>query len=321
MKKNALLIFLLFLCNFFTTNAIAQTSRNLQGLWEGTLDQNKYAANHYGYEPYYKNGAFSKNKPTHFITLDILVASKKEISGTETKILATNTKDFASFSFKGVFKNGFLKYDGNRLIDQNIILSLGYCTSHANLKYSEDADFEYLTGSWKGTFKGGYCADAIVFLKKAKQKVNQSPILQRNTDQPDSSIHRKQQDSSGKITKPILPPLLRMNSVIDSIQVTSPEIEISLFDNGDIDGDTVTVYHNGKKIIDKQVLGLKALVYTISANSSDRIHVFTLVAENLGSIPPNTAYMRITAGEKNYKLLAKTNLNENAVIKIEYTGK
>lgn len=113
----------------------------------------------------------------------------------------------------------------------------------------------------------------------------------------------------------------RTNTVIATYKVFSPEIKIMLFDNGEIDQDIVSVYHNGKKIIDRKVLGIEPIVHILTVSGNNRLHEFVLVAENLGEIPPNTAFMRIVSGDDNYELHAKTSLEENAVIKIEYAGK
>ncbi|MBN8788860.1 MAG: hypothetical protein J0I84_17385 [Terrimonas sp.] len=128
--------------------------------------------------------------------------------------------------------------------------------------------------------------------------------------------------------KTVVPPVIdtlnqlaRTNTVIATYKVFSPEIKIMLFDNGEIDTDIVSVYHNGNKIIDKKILGTTPIVYTITASADKRTHEFILVAENLGDIPPNTAFMRIISGDDHYELFAKTNLQENAAIKIEYAGK
>ena len=43
-----------------------------------------------------------------------------------------------------------------------------------------------------------------------------------------------------------------------------------------------------------------------------------MYAENLGSIPPNTALIVVTAGDKRYELRSKASLEENAVLVIEY---
>ncbi len=114
--------------------------------------------------------------------------------------------------------------------------------------------------------------------------------------------------------------LNRSNKIIATYQVSATEIKLELFDNGEIDGDTVTVYHNKQKVIDHQVLGLQPIVFTVKADNANRVHEFTLVANNLGRVPPNTALLRITAGKKTYELFASTNLSQNASLIIVYSG-
>jgi hypothetical protein len=114
--------------------------------------------------------------------------------------------------------------------------------------------------------------------------------------------------------------LSRKNKTIATYNVSTPEIKVELFDNGEIDGDTVTVYHNKQRIIDRQLLGIQPIVFTVKADGQNRVHEFILVANNLGLIPPNTALMRIIAGAKTYELFASTNLSENASVVIIYSG-
>jgi hypothetical protein len=112
----------------------------------------------------------------------------------------------------------------------------------------------------------------------------------------------------------------RKNKIIATYDVPTAEIKIELFDNGEIDGDTVTVYHNKQRIIDRKELGLKPIIYTVMASARDRVHEFILVANNLGRIPPNTALMRITAGSKTYEVFASTTLEDNVSVIIIYSG-
>ena len=113
----------------------------------------------------------------------------------------------------------------------------------------------------------------------------------------------------------------RTNVLLQTYHITTPDILIELFDNGDIDGDRVSVYHNNEIIVSNQTLGLKAITVNVHADSSNREHEFVLVAENLGSIPPNSALMRITAGKQTYKLSVNTDLKTNARIVFIYDGK
>jgi len=119
---------------------------------------------------------------------------------------------------------------------------------------------------------------------------------------------------------PVQEQLTRKNKTIATYNVSSADIKVELFDNGEIDGDTVTVYHNKQRIIDRQGLTTQPILFTVKADAKNRVHEFILVANNLGRIPPNTALMRITAGLKVYELFASTSLSENASVVIIYSG-
>ena len=112
----------------------------------------------------------------------------------------------------------------------------------------------------------------------------------------------------------------RTNILLETYHITSPDILIELFDNGEIDGDRVSVYHNNAIIVSNQVLGIKPITVNVHADTTNREHEFVLVAENLGSIPPNSALMRITAGKQIYKLSVNTDMKTNARIVFYYDG-
>jgi hypothetical protein len=112
----------------------------------------------------------------------------------------------------------------------------------------------------------------------------------------------------------------RTSVLLGTYHITSPDILIELFDNGEIDGDRVSVYHNNAIIVSNQTLGIKAITLNIHADTTNREHEFVLVAENLGSIPPNSALMRITAGKQIYKLSVNTDMKTNARIVFYYDG-
>jgi hypothetical protein len=112
----------------------------------------------------------------------------------------------------------------------------------------------------------------------------------------------------------------RTNVLLQTYHITSPDILIELFDNGEIDGDRVSVYHNNAIIVSNQTLGIKTITLNVHADATNREHEFVLVAENLGTIPPNSALMRITAGKQVYKLTVNTDMKTNARIVFYYDG-
>jgi hypothetical protein len=112
----------------------------------------------------------------------------------------------------------------------------------------------------------------------------------------------------------------RTSVLLGTYHITSPDILIELFDNGEIDSDRVSVYHNNESIVNNQVLGTKPITLNIHADATNREHDFVMIAENLGTIPPNSALMRITAGKQSYKLSVNTDMKTNARIVLYYDG-
>ena len=112
----------------------------------------------------------------------------------------------------------------------------------------------------------------------------------------------------------------RKNNLVQTITTSSPVINIDLYDNGEIDGDSVSVYHNNELLVDDQGLTDKPINLKVVADSLHRIHEFVLVANNLGKIPPNTALMVLTTGDKRYEINLVSDKKQNAKVVIEYTG-
>lgn len=112
----------------------------------------------------------------------------------------------------------------------------------------------------------------------------------------------------------------RQTDFVNTFQVTESHIKVELFDNGEIDSDAVSVYYNGSLIINNETLTTKAITFYVDASATNRHLELTLIAENEGSIPPNSALMRITAGNKQYEIFISTSLTRNAKIALDYIG-
>jgi len=95
-------------------------------------------------------------------------------------------------------------------------------------------------------------------------------------------------------------------------------LNLKLYDNGVVDNDTISVIYNGKLLISHQRLSEKPVELNIDIDTTQLLHTITLYAENLGTIPPNTALVIVTAGSRRYELYAKADLKENAVLVFEY---
>lgn len=130
-------------------------------------------------------------------------------------------------------------------------------------------------------------------------------IVQHNTAQPTGPSKQP------VINNPVI--VNRQTEVIDALDLTGDSITLSLYDNGEIDGDTVSVFVNNELVVSK--VGLKASAYkkTIAIQPGEVIQV-TLFAENLGSIPPNTGLLVITTNNERYQIHFSSTLNKNSSV-------
>ena len=113
------------------------------------------------------------------------------------------------------------------------------------------------------------------------------------------------------------PPLVlktRENALARKIETEAGEIRIDLYDNGQIDDDTVSIYHNNTLIKSKMRLSQKPISITITVDPSQPHHEMIMVAENLGSIPPNTSVMIITTAARRYEVFITSSEQKNAKV-------
>ena len=99
------------------------------------------------------------------------------------------------------------------------------------------------------------------------------------------------------------------------IDFTSDSLTVSLYDNGEIDGDTVSVLVNGEVVMANQGLKATAIKKTIYITPA-MTDSFTLVlyAENLGKYPPNTGLMIVRDGEEVYQIRFSADLQKNVAV-------
>lgn len=109
----------------------------------------------------------------------------------------------------------------------------------------------------------------------------------------------------------------RANPIIKEIFTEEAELNIELYDNGEIDGDTVSIFHNNKLVINRAGISTKPVSLKIKVDQANPHHELVMVADNLGRIPPNTSLMIITAGKKRYEIFISSSEQKNAKILID----
>ncbi len=114
-----------------------------------------------------------------------------------------------------------------------------------------------------------------------------------------------------------LPPSLtkRKAELVKEIKVDTGTIKIDFFDNGQVDGDTISVYVNNMPVVSNRMLKTQPISINIRVDNIRTMQEVIMVGENLGSIPPNTALMIITAGNKRYQLYLTSDEQKNAMVR------
>lgn len=117
-----------------------------------------------------------------------------------------------------------------------------------------------------------------------------------------------------------LPPSLtnRKAELVKEIKVDTGNIKIDFYDNGQIDGDTISVYVNNMPLVSNRMLKTQPVSVSIRVDQKKTVQEVIMVGENLGSIPPNTALMIITAGTKRYQLYLTSDEQKNAMVRFVY---
>lgn len=115
--------------------------------------------------------------------------------------------------------------------------------------------------------------------------------------------------------------MARKGTVFSRIPVTEKNLTLNVYDNAIVDGDTVSIYYNGRMLVNRQRLSEKPIVIELELDEKAAEHEIVLFAHNLGSIPPNTALIVVNAGGKRYELHSSASLTENAVLIFEYKPK
>jgi hypothetical protein len=109
----------------------------------------------------------------------------------------------------------------------------------------------------------------------------------------------------------------RKNIYSRDIEIESDSIRISFYDNGDIDGDSISVFMNKKPVLANQQLSSRSLNLYVALDTLLDINEISMFADNLGRIPPNTALMVISDGVNNHEMYLSSTLTQNGTVRLK----
>lgn len=155
------------------------------------------------------------------------------------------------------------------------------CVKNYYLSYSKDGNVETLSGNWDGKILNTEvdCSTGPITLSRIKESAFKE---------------------------------------IPEIAVDTGRVRLDFYDNATIDGDSITVLVNKNIVVTHQLLSAKPVTTYVTVDLTNPFFEVEMVAENEGSIPPNTALLIITAGTKKYQLFLSSTKTKSAMIRILY---
>ena len=137
-------------------------------------------------------------------------------------------------------------------------------------------------------------------------------------DAPATPVEKKPEE------KPVIterPFEKRSSNLLKTIEIEKETFRVDLYDNGEIDGDTISLFFNGKLLLAHKKLTDKAITLNLNVDDARDVNELIMYAENLGSIPPNTALMVVTDGDNRYEVRISSDLQKSGAIRFVHKPK
>lgn len=274
----------ILLLTLFTGSLMAQ---NLTGIWRGKRTQGA-------------QGCF----PEYGLELHIYYSNEQLIMGNAYSYVSK--EQFTKTIFKGRYnpQTKRLVLIESSVLSYNVPPQCIPCIKTYQLNFAKQGAEETLEGQWTGHEMGNShaCSPGTIALHREVQ-----PIFPVTVQQTDSLAQLQQKISLQQ----------RDKEVVQTLKVDTSLIKIDLYDNAEIDDDTVSIFLNGALLLYKKRLTDRPLTLSINAMPNSDYELM-MYAENLGRIPPNTSLMIVTVGKKKYEIRISSSETKSAVVKFRY---
>ena len=110
----------------------------------------------------------------------------------------------------------------------------------------------------------------------------------------------------------------RGSELLKTIEIDNPSFTVNLYDNGEVDGDSISLFFNGKLILSHKRLSEKPLSLKLEIDTDRALNELIMYAENLGTIAPNTALMVVNDGDNRYEVRISSDLQKSGVIRFKH---
>ncbi|QES89739.1 hypothetical protein [Rhizosphaericola mali] len=336
MTIRPLIIFLLLQLPFFSF------AQNLTGIWKGYFSSGFGSdKKYYSYELQIEEMSNGHISGVSYSYLNNDFYGKTAVSGSfndktgkldirENKLLEVKAVDKNSVLLMSLDMN-YSKLSGKRT------LSGFYSSFRSNSNQINDQGAIELSSSDKSDFsreaflqKKKHNSNLVVTKYKKKTKTSTTHTATLSTVSgtsvsEKSSVENKNEQvintqSLVAVDKMPVPFVIknRTNKLIQTIVTHTKDVDVDFFDNGEIDGDSISLYLNNRQVIKSGRLTRNAINFKTEIEDNQPNLDFILVAENLGRIPPNSALMVIYTNHKRYEIFIESDLKTNGQVRIIY---
>jgi hypothetical protein len=113
----------------------------------------------------------------------------------------------------------------------------------------------------------------------------------------------------------------RQNELIQTVTVNQRDVTIRIYDNGEVDDDTISIYMDNRLLLSNKRLSTVPITINLKMDNDNTEHVLVMVAENMGRFPPNTSLMIVQDGEKRYQVRITSTEQKNAMVRFRFEEK
>ncbi len=152
--------------------------------------------------------------------------------------------------------------------------------------------------------------------KVAQQTVKDNFSEKKNTDKSALPLESTKAKNMSDNTKEKM--AKRTYQVIKVIEVSQPTVKVDIYDNGQVDGDVVSIYLNEKQLVSSKMLTAQPISLQIQVDDKEEVYDLIMYAESLGSIPPNTALMIVTTPTQRYEINISSNEQTSGAIRFKF---
>jgi len=264
-----------------------------------------YSAAFGNFQHHYKGHLLISGKKISF-ELDYSIQKNNLITG--TSLTAKGTTDETKCKIRGKYNRKTREiyfYETVVIRSKSTLQNLNFCLLSARLSRKETKSTILYSGNLTGTIRGSKkkCASGTMRIERKKKK--RAPISEKKV------VRQKE--------KPI--PIDNLFSNINNKKIArytlkSNIAKLNIWDDANEDGDRVSIYLNGKIILENYELRREKKELMLKLPAGPKKYFLKIKALNEGKASPNTSRIRITASDTEKEIKAHIKSEESIYVEL-----